>query len=108
MITKSSILRDHPFDVNKIRRDFPILSRTINGNDLVYLDNAASSQKPVPVLDRMNNYYLTSHANVHRGVHSLSQEATDLFEASRSRIATFIGASNDAQVIFTKGTTVLT
>ncbi len=92
-------------DINRIRKDFPILKRLINGSPMVYLDNAASSQKPAQVLDAMNRYYEHSHANVHRGVHTLSQEATDLFEASRRRIASFIGAPSDSEVIFTKGTT---
>lgn len=93
------------FDVERIRKDFPILSRSVNGHPLVYLDNAASSQKPDQVLDQMDHYYRNIHANVHRGVHTLSQEATDLFESSRSRIASFIGAPSDKEVIFTRGTT---
>lgn len=105
MNTKSSGSQVRPFDVGDIRKDFPILMRTIHGNPLVYLDNAASSQKPEKVLEAMNTYYRHSHANVHRGVHQLSQEATDLFEASRRRIANFIGSSSDAEVIFTRGTT---
>ena len=93
------------FDVEKVRKDFPILSRSVNGNPLVYLDNAASSQKPDQVLEQMDHYYRNTHANVHRGVHTLSQEATDLFESSRRRIASFIGAPSDNEVIFTRGTT---
>jgi cysteine desulfurase / selenocysteine lyase len=93
------------FDVTEIRKDFPILSRTIHGSPLIYLDNAASNQKPVQVLNSMDHYYRHIHANVHRGVHSLSQEATDLFESSRKTIASFIGASSDSEVIFTRGTT---
>lgn len=93
------------FDVHTIRKDFPILSRTVNGSPLVYLDNAASSQKPIQVLEAMNSYYHHSHANVHRGVHTLSQEATDLFESGRHRIAKFIGAPSDREVIFTRGAT---
>jgi cysteine desulfurase/selenocysteine lyase len=92
-------------DLQKIRKDFPILSRLVNGSPMVYLDNAASSQKPVQVLEAMNTYYKHSHANVHRGVHTLSQEATDLFESSRRRIASFIGAPSDREVIFTRGAT---
>jgi cysteine desulfurase/selenocysteine lyase len=72
---------------------------------LVYLDNAASSQKPNQVLERINHYYQNVHANVHRGVHSLSQEATELFEQSRRTIASFIGAAQDSEIIFTRGTT---
>lgn len=94
-----------PFDVKTLREDFPILTRTVNGYPLVYFDNAASSQKPVQVLDQIDHYYRHSHANVHRGVHQLSQEATDLFEASRRTIASFIGAKSDTEIIFTRGTT---
>lgn len=92
-------------DVAAIRKDFPILARKVNEFPLIYLDNAASSQKPVQVLDRMEHYYRHSHANVHRGVHTLSQEATELFEASRRRIASFIGSPDDKEVIFTRGAT---
>jgi cysteine desulfurase/selenocysteine lyase len=92
-------------DIEKIRMDFPILSRSVNGHPLVYLDNAASSQKPDQVIAQMDHYYRNTHANVHRGVHTLSQEATDLFEVSRRRIASFIGAPSDKEVIFTRGTT---
>ena len=94
-----------PFNVEQIRKDFPILSREINGFPLVYLDNAASCQKPNQVLERINHYYQNVHANVHRGVHSLSQEATELFEQSRRTIASFIGAAHDSEIIFTRGTT---
>ena len=104
MNTAYSGARPQVFDVNEIRSDFPILSRHVNGHPLVYLDNAASSQKPVQVLFSMDEYYKNSHANVHRGVHTLSQEATDLFEKARNTIASFIGASNE-EVIFTRGTT---
>src|SRR5687768_71014 len=105
MSMTSSGARIHPFDVNKIRDDFPILNRSINGHPLVYLDNAASSQKPIQVLERIDHYYKHSHANVHRGVHQLSQEATDLFEQSRHTIASFVGSPSDAEIIFTRGTT---
>lgn len=93
------------FDVAEIRKDFPILERTINGNPLVYLDNAASSQKPDQVLKAMDDYYRHTHANVHRGVHQLSQEATDLFEQSRHTIASFVGSPSTREIIFTRGTT---
>ncbi len=105
MSTMSSGSRIQHFDVKDIRKDFPILSRSINNHPLVYLDNAASSQKPVQVLESMDHYYRHTHANVHRGVHTLSQEATDLFESSRRRVASFIGAPDEAEVIFTRGTT---
>ncbi len=97
--TAPSLNTDH------IRKDFPILNRTVHGKPLVYLDNAASSQKPNQVIERMDHYYRTSHANVHRGVHALSQEATDLFEAARRTIARFIHAPFEHEVIFTRGTT---
>ncbi|MGB4849534.1 MAG: cysteine desulfurase [Saprospiraceae bacterium] len=93
------------FDVKEIRKDFPILNRTVNDHPLVYLDNAASSQKPDFVLDKMDYYYHNLHANVHRGVHQLSQEATEAFEQARHKIAQFICAKSDAEVIFTRGTT---
>ncbi len=93
------------FDVHEIRKDFPILNRKVNGLPLVYLDNAASSQKPEYVISQMDDYYHRLHANVHRGVHQLSQEATDAFEKSRQTIAKFIGAPSDHEVIFTRGTT---
>ena len=92
-------------DIEAIRKDYPILSRFVNGNPLVYLDNAASSQKPNQVLKAMERYYHHTHANVHRGVHQLSQEATTEFEHARHTIARFINAREDAEVIFTKGTT---
>lgn len=101
----SSGTRIQSFDVMEIRNDFPILNRSINGYPLVYLDNAASSQKPLPVLHSMDRYYKNSHANVHRGVHQLSQEATDLFEQARRSVASFVGAGSDSEIIFTKGTT---
>jgi cysteine desulfurase/selenocysteine lyase len=86
------------------RKDFPILEREINGNKLVYLDNAATSQKPKQVIDSISEYYSNYNANVHRGIHTLSEEATKLYEDSRKRVANFIGAQPE-EVIFTKGTT---
>jgi cysteine desulfurase / selenocysteine lyase len=93
------------FDAAAIRRDFPILSQSINGKPLVYLDNAASSQRPQAVIDAVSHYYEHDHANVHRGVHALSQRATDLFEGARDVIRRFINASDTKEVIFTRGTT---
>ena len=87
------------------RGDFPILSRTINGHRLVYLDSAASSQKPRAVLEAMAQYYTTSHANVHRSIHTLGEEATELYEAARDRVQRFIGAASREEVVFTRGTT---
>ena len=88
-----------------VRSDFPILARAVHGKPLVYLDNAASSQKPRAVIDAMSRYYLQSNANVHRGVHVLSQEATDAYEGVRPKVRAFIGARHDHEVIFTRGTT---
>jgi cysteine desulfurase / selenocysteine lyase len=94
-----------PLDVAAIRRDFPVLARVINGSPLAYLDNAASSQRPRAVIDAVSRYYETSHANVHRGVHALSQEATDLFEGARRRVQRFINARSPREIVFVRGTT---
>ncbi|MFL6547805.1 MAG: SufS family cysteine desulfurase [Povalibacter sp.] len=93
------------FDVDAIRRDFPILHQTVNGKPLVYLDNAASSQRPQQVIDAISHYYEHDHANVHRGVHTLSQRATDAYEGSRDVIRRFINARDTKEVIFVRGTT---
>jgi cysteine desulfurase/selenocysteine lyase len=92
-------------DVAKIRQDFPILSETIHGKPLVYLDNAASTQKPRAVLDSLRQVYEHDYANVHRGVHTLSQRATDLFEGARGKIRAFINARDTKEIIFVRGTT---
>ena len=93
------------FDVDKIRADFPVLGQMINGKPLVYLDNAATSQKPQSVIDSLVNYYSTENANVHRGVHTLSQRATDDYEEARAKIRRFINAEKDEEIIFVRGTT---
>ena len=93
------------YDINKVREDFPILSRQIYGKPLVYFDNGATTQKPLCVLDAMRNEYLNVNANVHRGVHYLSQQATDLHEAAREIVRKFINAPKVEEVIFTRGTT---
>ncbi len=93
------------YDIQKIRADFPILSREVYGRPLVYLDNAATTQKPLCVLDAMREEYLNVNANVHRGVHYLSQQATDLHEAAREKVRAFINAGKTSEVIFTRGTT---
>ena len=93
------------YDVNKVREDFPILSREVYGRPLVYLDNAATTQKPLCVLDAMREEYLNVNANVHRGVHYLSQQATDLHEAARERVRRFINARSTNEIVFTRGTT---
>ena len=87
------------------RGDFPILERVVNGRPLVYLDSAASSQKPRTVIDAMTRYYEQSHANVHRSIHTLGEEATELYELARDRVQRFIGASRREEVVFTRGTT---
>lgn len=93
------------YDINKVRVDFPILSREVYGKPLVYLDNAATTQKPLMVLDAMRDEYLNVNANVHRGVHYLSQQATDLHEAARERVRQFINARKTEEIVFTRGTT---
>ena len=93
------------YDINKVREDFPILSRQIYGKPLVYFDNGATTQKPLCVLAAMRNEYLNVNANVHRGVHYLSQQATDLHEAARETVRKFINAPKVEEVIFTRGTT---
>ena len=93
------------YDINKVREDFPILSRQIYGKPLVYFDNGATTQKPLCVLDAMRNEYLNVNANVHRGVHYLSQQATDLHEAARETVRKFINAPKVEEVKFTRGTT---
>ena len=93
------------YDVNKVREDFPILGREVYGRPLVYLDNAATTQKPLCVLDAMREEYLNVNANVHRGVHYLSQQATDLHEAARERVRRFINARSTNEIVFTRGTT---
>ena len=93
------------YDIDKIREDFPILSREVYGKPLVYLDNAATTQKPLMVLDAMRDEYLNVNANVHRGVHYLSQQATDLHEAAREKVREFVNAKKTEEIVFTRGTT---
>ena len=93
------------YDVQKIRADFPILQREVYSKPLVYLDNAATTQKPLSVLDAMRDEYLNVNANVHRGVHYLSQQATDLHEAAREKVRQFINARKTEEIVFTRGTT---
>ena len=92
-------------DINKIREQFPILKKQVNGRDLVYFDNGATTQKPQSVIDAVSNYYQNENSNVHRGVHFLSGLATDKFEETRNTIQQFIGAKHNHEIIFTKGTT---
>lgn len=92
-------------DINEIRSQFPILQRKVKGKDLIYLDNTATSQTPARVVEAIERMYTTTKANVHRGVSSISQEATDLQEATRRRVAQWINASSEQEIIFTRGTT---
>ncbi|GAB6383978.1 cysteine desulfurase [Enterococcus cecorum] len=93
------------FDAKKIRADFPVLDQIVNDEPLIYLDNAATTQKPQAVLDVLNHYYLQDNANVHRGVHTLAERATAEFEAARKKVQQFIHANSNKEIIFTKGTT---
>ena len=92
-------------DVATIKKDFPILERQVHGRRLVYLDSASSSQKPAAVIDAMSRYYETTHANVHRGVYAIAEEATRLFEAARASLARFVGARSAQEIVFTKNVT---
>ena len=92
-------------DIERIRRDFPVLKREVNGRPLVYLDNAATSQKPVQVMAEITRYYRDINSNIHRGVHTLSVEATERYEAARERVRAFFGASDVSEIIFTRNTT---
>ena len=94
-----------PFDVEKVRGDFPILARQVHGKQLIYFDTAASAQRPVQVIEAVDDFYREHNANVHRGVHSLSQEATDLYEGGRNKLAHAINAPSAREVVFTRGTT---
>ena len=94
-----------PLDAAQVRKDFPVLHQLVNGKPLVYLDNGATSQKPQCVIDALVRYYTTDNANVHRGVHTLSQRATDDYENARSKIRSFLNAASDQEIIYTRGTT---
>ena len=93
------------FDVERVRRDFPVLQQTVHGKPLVYLDNAATSQKPQSVIDSLARYYSEYNANIHRGIHRLSEEATRAYEHARSRVRGFINAAEDCEIVFVRGTT---
>jgi cysteine desulfurase/selenocysteine lyase len=92
-------------DSEKIASDFPILKRKINDNNLIYFDNAATSQKPIQVIESITNFYTSSNANIHRGVHTLSMEATNLYDRAKERVAEFINSNDSESIIFTRGTT---
>lgn len=102
---KESIRGRVLYDVAKVRRDFPILGREVDGKPLVYLDNAATSQKPQPVLDALTQHYERHNANIHRGVHRLAEEATAAYEEARVKVARFLGAPEATGLVFTRGTT---
>lgn len=93
-----------PFDLERVREQFPILNRSVNGHSLCYLDNAATSQKPLEVIERVRRYYAEENANIHRGVHALSQSATEAYEEARRKVAAFIGAEA-GEIVFTRGAT---
>src|SRR5437764_810414 len=93
------------FDIEAIRQQFPVLDRKVKGQPLVYFDNAATSQKPQVVIDALVDYYSGYNANIHRGIHTLAEEATAAFEATRDTVKAFINASSREEIIFTRGTT---
>jgi len=98
-------LKTSPVDFKKLRADFPILSRKVNGRSLVYLDSAATSQKPKQVIESISNYYKNNNANVHRGIHTLSVEATEMYEAARRKVADFVGVNDAAEIVFVRNAT---
>jgi cysteine desulfurase/selenocysteine lyase len=102
---KNETYRPDTFDVARLRADFPILSRRINGKPLVYLDSAASAQMPMAAIERMRRYQMEEHANVHRGVHSLSEIATNAYEDARRKVRMFLGAREDREIVFVRGAT---
>ncbi|MGH7412518.1 MAG: aminotransferase class V-fold PLP-dependent enzyme, partial [Candidatus Methylomirabilis sp.] len=97
--------RHMPFDVERIRADFPVLRQQVYGKPLVYLDNAATSQKPKVVIDTVAQYYLAENSNVHRGIHFLSEQATRAFEGARAKMARFLNAPEVREIIFVRGAT---
>src|SRR5256885_15311221 len=107
MIAETAIptVSRQPIDWDSLRADFPILHQKVHGHPLIYFDNAATSQKPRVVLDALRNYYERDNANVHRGIHELSNRATTAFEAARERCAKFINARQADEIVFTRGTT---
>jgi cysteine desulfurase / selenocysteine lyase len=105
MYETATITAGQKLDIEKVRKDFPILHTTVYGHPLVYLDNAATTQKPLAMLKAMEDYYCTLNSNVHRGVHYLSQRATEAYEGGREKVAAFIHAKHSYEIIFTRGTT---
>jgi len=104
-VSKTKQERRIPFDVYKVREDFPTLKQKVHGKPLVYLDNAATSQKPQIVLDTTMRYYTAENSNVHRGVHFLSERATKEYEDARTKVRRFINAAEDREIVFVRGTT---
>ena len=102
----TSVLKAREFDAGAIRDQFPILKTEVNGKPLVYLDSAASSQKPQIVLDALHSAYAETYANVHRGLHYLSEASTDAYEAVRGKVARLINAGDESEVVFTSGATM--
>ncbi len=103
---QQTIVADQPvFDVAEIRKQFPVLQQEVNGRPLVYFDNAATTQKPLAVIQALNHYYEHDNANIHRGIHTLAERATAAFEETRKTVQSFIHAAEAEEVIFTKGTT---
>ncbi len=98
-------MTENTLDIAQIRKDFPILNRKVNGNPLIYFDNAATSQTPRQVIDTIVDYYSNYNANIHRGVHALAQEATEAYEGARIKIQQFFNAAKTHEIIFTSGTT---
>jgi cysteine desulfurase/selenocysteine lyase len=105
MPEQETIQKALKFDVNQVRKDFPILTQLVNGKPLVYFDNAATTQKPQVVINAVSDYYAETNANIHRGIHTLAEKATAAFEASRDSVKSFINAQYREEVIFTRGTT---
>src|SRR5687767_12782505 len=105
LVVPMSTSRPARFDPHKVRADFPILSTTVHGKPLVYLDNGATTQKPRQVIEAVRHYYEKQNANIHRGVYYLSQLATDVYEEARRKVAAFINAPDEKCVLFTRGTT---
>ena len=105
MNQSAHMIADPVFDVEKIRAEFPILQRTVHGKPLVYFDTAASAQRPLAVINAIDGFYRNHNANIHRGVHTLSQEATEDYEQARQKVAGFINAPSDQECVFTRGTT---
>ena len=104
MSTLTSIV-SAPFDVERIREDFPVLRQTIHGKPLVYLDNAATAQKPRAVIDAIVKFYEVDCANIHRGVHELSQRSTAAYEETRAKVRRFLNARSNKEIVFVRGTT---